>query len=190
MDRIEEVMQHIDRADFLPASHRNVAKVDIPISIGFGQTNSQPSTVRHMLTWLDPHPGAKVLDVGSGTGWTSALLARLVGNTGHVYSVEIIPQLLEAAKRNCAKYRLSNITFHLATDTIGLPSHAPYDYILVSASARLLPPALMAQLAVGGKMVIPVKDTILVMNKLDDIAFDAVEHPGFAFVPLKEIPQR
>lgn len=177
-------MQQIHRADFLPSSWRDSADIDRPFPIGFGQTNSQPTTVRRMLLWLDPQPGDKVLDVGSGSGWSTALLATLVGKKGTVYAVERFSGLVEMGRKNCAKYDLSQCSFYEAGPMLGLPEHAPYDRILVSATAQELPRELLAQLAAGGRMVIPVGDTILEVYKAGEDSCDITPHAGYEFVPL------
>ncbi len=88
MSRLDRAFQKIHREDFLPEKFQGHAEMDTPIPIGFGQTNSQPSTVYQMLKWLDARKGDRVLDVGSGSGWTTALLAAIVGQKGYVYGVE------------------------------------------------------------------------------------------------------
>ena len=177
-------MQAIDRADFLPRLRRADARLDQPIPIGYGQTNSQPSTVYQMLHWLDARPGMRVLDLGSGSGWTTALLCRIVGKKGFVYAVERIPELLTFGSYNCSKYSFENVEFHQAGDALGLLAHAPYDRILVSAAANSLPGPLINQLAVGGRMVVPVGHTVLEVDKMTEDAYETIEHHGFIFVPL------
>lgn len=182
--RIIAAFHAIPRVAFLPRGMRQFANFDEPLPIGYGQTNSQPSTVRHMLEWLDPQPGSSVLDLGSGSGWTSALLGWLVGPKGHVHAVEIIPELLTLGWQNCQKLDITNVTFHAAGTTIGLPERAPYDRILVSASARELPMALIDQLALGGTMVLPVGSAVMVVTKPLVGRLTITSHPGFRFVPL------
>ena len=177
-------MGKFKRSDFVPLWIRGMAGLDQPLPIGHGQTISQPSTVRQMLTWLAPQPGDKVLDIGSGSGWTSAILSELVGSDGHIDAVERIPALVKFGRQNCAKYDIPNITFHQASDQLGLPEAAPYDRILVSAGAETLPSELLEQLRPGGKLVIPVENDILEITKHDDDTTDTVAHEGFVFVPL------
>ena len=184
MDRVRAAMQAINRADFLPRLRRDDARLDQPIPIGYGQTNSQPFTVYQMLHWLDVRPGMSVLDVGSGSGWTAALLCKIVGKKGFVYAVERIPELLTFGSFNCAKYSMENVEFYQAGDTLGLPLHAPYDRILVSAAADSLPGPLINQLAVGGRMVVPVGHTVLEVDKMSEDTYETIEHHGFIFVPL------
>lgn len=184
MGLVEKAFEQIDRKDFVPQLLRNKAAIDIPLPIGFGQTISQPSTVRNMLTWLDARPGEKVLDVGSGSGWTSALISVIVGPKGIVYAVEIIPELVEFGRKNCKKIGVENVRFCRATQTYGLPSHSPFDRILVSAAAKKLPIEFIDQLKIGGKLVIPVKNDILEITKKSESAHEITAHPGYIFVPL------
>lgn len=185
MDVIAKAFDEINRADFVPLSYQNAADADVPLPIGYGQTISQPSTVRAMLEWLDPQSGDKILDVGSGSGWTTALLARAVGNKGFVYAVEIVPELVEMGRNNCEQVGIENAMFLQAgQEIVGLPEHAPYDRILVSASAAGIPSDLRQQLEVGGRLVIPVHNDILVLTKTSKSDWHTEIHPGYAFVPL------
>jgi len=184
MKRVDEAFQAIRREDFLPEEVKSQADHDRPMSIGFSQTNSQPTTVRLMLGWLDALPGQKVLDIGSGSGWTSALLAYLVGPRGQVLAVERIPELVEFGAKNCQKIGLTNVRFFQSGQELGLPKYAPFERILVSAAADHLPESLVAQLSPGGRMVIPVQSSVLVVNKSPDNSVEVYEHPGFSFVPL------
>lgn len=182
---LDDAFRDIPRANFLPEEQANGTSLDIPLPIGFGQTNSQPSTVYQMLEWLDVREGQKVLDVGSGSGWTTALLANLVGPHGKVVAVEKIPQLVRFGRENVERLGITNATFHKAKKgVVGWEEQAPYERILVSASADTLPSELVKQLGRGGRMVIPVRDTILVIDKDAAGDVDRFEYPGFVFVPL------
>jgi len=183
MDRVKEALYSVPRENFLPEYAKN-QHVDVPLPIGFGQTNSQPTTVKMMLEWLEVEPGNKVLDVGSGSGWTTALLSHLVGPSGKVCAVELIPELVEFGRENCRRFGIKNAKFHQASEAFGLPRYAPYDRILVSASARELPDELLSQLKIGGKMVIPVGRDILEIEKLSEDYRETTTHHGFVFVPL------
>ena len=163
---------------------RHLADVDNAMPIGHGQTISQPYTVRLMLKWLDPQPGEKILDVGSGSGWTTALLSYLVGSKGKIYAVERIPELLKFGRENNKRFDTKNAQFFPAGKKFGLPEHAPFDRILVSASPDELPQELVEQLKVGGKMVIPVQNDILEITKKSKNDIEIKKHPGFVFVPL------
>lgn len=184
LNRIEQAFQAVPREQFLPAPARPFASEDLPIKIGYGQTNSQPSTVFRMLTWLDPQIGQKILDVGSGSGWTTGLLAWLSGPSGHVFAVERIPELVKLGRDNCAALGVKGVSFHQAGKQLGLARHAPYDRILVSASSNTLPEQLIAQLRPGGRMVVPVGSSILVITRGIRGVLAITIHHGYAFVPL------
>ena len=137
INEIDRAFLMMSRQDFLPLSSRYVNVFDAPLSIGYGQTCSQPSTVRMMLKWLDVKPGNKVLDIGSGSGWTTALLSVLVGERGSVFAVERIPKLVEFGAENCRRAGVKNARFFYAKESVvGLPEHSPFDNILVSASGK------------------------------------------------------
>ena len=184
MSNVAQAFQEVRRWNFIPKQLRPLAQLDMPISIGYGQTNSQPTTVRLMLEWLDAKPGQKVLDLGSGSGWTAALLANIVSKSGTVYAVEKIPELVEYGRRNCYAQNIFNAEFFEAGDEYGLSQHAPFDRILVSANAEEFPYELMSQLKVGGKIVVPVRGVIYEVTKHAKGKTVTKEHPGFVFVPL------
>lgn len=187
-ERLRDAFRAVARADFLRASDRKRSDVDGPLDIGWGQTNSQPRTVFAMLELLDPQPGDRVLDVGSGSGWTTALLAHLVGPEGMVIGVELEPRLAEFGAENLSRYHYPWALIRRSPlDVLGAPDDAPFDRILASASAPTLPNALVAQLALGGVMVIPVGSHMTrVMREgsnADDIA--VTTHGLYSFVPLR-----
>lgn len=184
MSGIERAFKLIDRKGFVPKSLRDRANLDVPLPIGFSQTISQPSTVRLMLEWLDARPADKILDVGSGSGWTTALLSEIVGPSGKIFAVERIPELVNFGKTNCINSGIKNAKFFQAVKNYGLLEYSPYDRILVSASAKELPLELINQLKIGGKLVIPIKNDILEITKTSDKDYKRTTHPGFIFVPL------
>ncbi len=181
---VDDAFQAAPRRNFLPPDIADQAEINAPLPIGFAQTNSQPATVAMMLDWLDVEPGQKVLDVGSGSGWTSALLSHLTGKRGMVHAVEIIPELLDFGRSNCAQAGITNVVFHQAGPYYGWPPAAPFDRILVGATAPSLPLELQSQLAPNGRLVIPVKNTIYIIDKDENGQLTQREHPGFTFVPL------
>jgi len=185
MDAVDAAFLAVPRTGFLPRSQRRRAGFDGPLTIGHGQTNSQPRTVDAMLRLLDVRPGQRVLDVGSGSGWSTALLAHLTGSTGEVRGVELERDLVEFGSLNLAATHQPWASIREAVPgALGLPDHAPYDRILVSAEPRTLPQQLVDQLADGGRMVIPVNSTmLLVIRDGDDV--DITEHGGYRFVPLR-----
>ena len=184
MDRLEKAFAAVKREDFLPPNHRASADYDGPIPIGYGQTNSQPLTVRRMLEWLDVQPSDKVLDVGAGSGWTSALLSHLVGQKGRVIATEIVPELVTFGRSNCQKAGAKNVQFYQAGKTLGRRQEEPYDRILVSAAATELPIELVDQLKTPGRMVIPIGYAIHVIDKDEAGELHEVVHDGYMFVPL------
>lgn len=177
----------MDRSDFVDPDHKSSAYVDAPLSIGYGQTISQPTTVGIMLTLLELERGMKVLEVGAGSGWVVALIAYLVGDSGEVVGVERIPQLAELGRKNIEKYsKDNNAGIYDIEDEIGYQPNAPYDRIIVSASSTDLPMELVHQLKPGGIMVIPILYSLWKVMKKSDDPEDLIkqEFPGFVFVPL------
>ena len=184
MDAVKAAFEAVPRAGFLPRGARFRAGSDSPVLIGHGQTNSQPRTVAAMLRLLEVRPGDRVLDVGSGSGWTTALLAHLTGPTGTVTGVELVPELAEWGAENLAgtSYDWASIR-PAAPGVLGWPADAPYDRILVSAEARSLPQALVDQLAAGGRIVVPVRGTMVLGVRRGD-GLETSEHGSYRFVPL------
>lgn len=182
-DIIQQAMLATPRELFVRDDMRDFVDEDRPLPIGYGQTISQPTTVRRMLKWLDPQTGDKILDVGSGSGWTTAILSKITGPSGHVYAVELVPELLEFGRENCARAGMQNVSFHQAGSRLGHQPEAPYDRILVSASGSEIPQDLLDQLKPGGKIVIPVGESIFEITK-NETDLDIAEHPGYIFVPL------
>lgn len=184
-EEIIEAFRNIDRAHFTPPGYESEAYADYPLPIGFSQTISQPTTVAFMLELLRPKQGNKVLDVGSGSGWTAALLGHIVGKEGSVYGTEIVPELVRFAKKNISKYKMPWVRIREAGETLGLKDEAPFNRILVSASGQSLPQELIDQLDMGGIMVIPVGNSIFKITKRAENKIDKEEFEGFIFVPLR-----
>ena len=185
-ERVNNAMNRVARADFLPDYVKHLAAHDGPLTIGENQTNSQPYTVAGMLRLLGVQPGHKVLDVGAGSGWTTALLAHLVGKSGRVLGVERHASLIERARPALELYNDGQAEIRLAArGVLGVPEEAPFDRILVSAEARRLPDALVEQLADGGVMGIPVAGKMVrVVRREGEI--ETSTHGFFRFVPLVE----
>ncbi len=133
--RIIEAFKKIDRGRFVPRELARTAYINEPLPIGHGQTISQPLTVAFMMELLRPEPGQKILDVGFGSGWTVALLARIVGENGKVYGLEIVPELFEFGEKNIERFGVKNAELHLSSGWEGLQEKVPFDRILVSAAA-------------------------------------------------------
>ena len=147
-----EVMAEVPRHEFVPAELRAFAYLDSPLPIGFGKTISQPYIVALMTDLLNIRPSDCVLDVGTGLGYQAAVLARLGSK---IYSVEIIEELAQSAMRRLAEQGCDNVEVKHGDGSTGWAEHAPFDRILVAAAPDLIPTALLAQLAPGGRMVIP-----------------------------------
>ena len=185
MATVAQAMSVIRRPDFLPPDQRPLAGRDRPLPIGRGQTNSQPRTVAAMLELLQVRPGDRVLDLGSGSGWTTALLGCLVGPEGSVTGVELEESLAAWGAQNVAAYRMPWVRIHTAQEGLGWPADAPYDRILVSASARQVPAELLNQLAPAGRMVIPVQGVMLVVTPDGEGGWMATAHGAYRFVQLR-----
>lgn len=186
---IIKAFRKIKREDFLTEEMKDAAEIDEAFPIGFGQTISQPKTVAFMLEKLQPGTGDKILDIGYGSGWTTALLAEIAGGKGKVIGVEIVPELAEFGKNNVSKYGfVKKGIVELVSDdgSKGYEKEAPYDRILASASAKEIPLAWKEQLKIGGVIVAPVKNSIWMLKKTGKDEFENREFPGFIFVPLVE----
>lgn len=192
MTSLDDAFTAAPRQVFLPAEVRPYADLDQALPIGHEATNSQPYTVRYMLALLDVLPGGRVLDVGSGSGWTCALLALLAGPGGRVWGVDIVPELVEMGRANLARWatttaEAAEIRVERARrGVLGWPDQGPYDRILVSADGGYLPAQLVEQLAPGGRMVIPVAHHMMVVDRLPDGSLTTRDGGGsFSFVPLR-----
>lgn len=185
--RIIEAFRKIKRVDFLPKGMEDLAELNEALPIGYGQTISQPLVVAFMIEKLEPKEGEKILDIGSGSGWTSALLGEIVGEQGKVIAIEVIPELMEFGKKNARKYNFvekGRLLFICADGSKGYPKEAPFDKILVSAAAEKFYPAWKEQLKIGGRIVTPIGSSIWLFIKKSETDFVEIEYPGFAFVPL------
>ena len=184
IDRVSAAFDAVPREDFLPAAARSRAAYDGPLAIGYGQTNAQPRSVAAMLRLLDVHPGHRVLDVGAGSGWTTALLGHLVGPTGLVIGVELVPELASWGEENVRRASGDWASVRLAKPgVLGVPELAPYERILVSAEPGTIPGELLDQLGDPGRMVLPVAGVMTVVRRAEG-EDQITEHGHYRFVPL------
>lgn len=151
--RVLAVMAHIPRECFVPPEEQLSAYEDMPLHIGLDQTISQPLIIAVMTEALELKGKEKVLEVGTGSGYQSAILAELARL---VITVERLPALAETARKTLNSLGYTNIEVHLAGETLGYQDKAPYDAIMVTAAAPRIPDDLLTQLAIGGRMIIPV----------------------------------
>ena len=186
-DGVISAMNSVNRADFLAPTFREQAEVEMPLPIGHGQTVTPPRTTAIMLELLDAKKGHHVLDVGTGSGWTAALLGHIVSDTGNVVTIERIEDLYTFSKENIEKYGYitdKRVECILGNAGEGYAAGAPFDRILVSAMASSVPEVFQQQLKIGGKMVIPVHNSICYIEKCGEDDFYQEEFAGFNFVPF------
>lgn len=184
---IVDAFRSVERKNFVPKDIEELADDDIALPIGYGATISQPLTVAFMLEELQAEAGDKVLDIGSGSGWTSALLAHIVGDAGRIYGVEIVSELCDRADEMITEQYpelARRIEFISENAEGGLPEYAPYQKIMASAAVDKIPVIWQEQLAIGGTLVAPVRQSIVSEEKVSPFDFRFREFPGFLFVPF------
>jgi len=182
--RVLDAMARVPRHRFVSPKEQAVAYVDSPLPIGYGQTISQPYIVALMTQLADPRPQAKALDIGTGSGYQAAVLAELVNQ---VFSIEIVESLAAEAKARLRSLGHRNIHTRHGDGYRGWPEEAPFDIIIVAAAPNHVPPPLVDQLAVGGKLVIPVgnfSQNLVVIEKAPDGSLDRRTVSPVAFVPM------
>jgi len=185
---VEAAMRRVPREEFLPESIRDDAYVDTPLPIGDGQTISAPHMVAIMVEHLDLRPGMKVLEIGAGSGYHAAVCAEMVGQEGHIYTVERISSLASFAEANLKKTGYASVVTVIFGDgTKGLPEHSPYDRIFVAAGAPGIPSPLTEQIAEGGRLLVPVggrfyQDLIRIEKRDSELKRESLG--GCVFVPL------
>lgn len=185
-ERIIQAMEKVRRADFLLDSTKREEMADRPLPIGFEQTTSQPSLIALMIQSMELKPGCRVLEVGTGSGYQTALLAELCAQ---VASVEIVEPLAERSSSVLARLGYRNVKVKAGDGYLGWPERAPFDGVVVSAGAAKVPPPLVEQLGPGGKLVIPVgegddTELLVVTKKADGTSLTERSIP-VRFVPLK-----
>lgn len=182
--RVLEVMRRVPRHEFVPEAWRGLAYQDSPLPIGSDQTISQPYIVALMTQLVDPKPEHKALDVGTGSGYQAAVLSELVKQ---VFSIEIIESLANESRSRLQRLGYDNVEVRHGDGYAGWVSEAPFDVIIVAAAPDHVPPALVEQLAPGGKLVIPIGDrlqTLVVIEKQQDGTIEKRNVAPVAFVPM------
>jgi len=184
--RVLDAMRQVRRAAFMPAVAAKSAYANRAHAIGHGQTISQPFIVALMTDLLELHPGNKVLEVGTGSGYQAAVLAELVEQ---VWSIEVVPELSRRAAAALAAEGYLNVTLRVGNGSLGWPELAPFDRIIVTAAAPQVPPALIEQLSAPGRMVIPVGERhsdqeLRLIEKDSDGTVTSRRVLPVAFVPL------
>ncbi len=182
-DFITKAFYSVDRSEFVLAEKKSLAYEDTALPIGYGQTISQPSTIAFMFNLLEldklRNKKVNILEVGSGSGYVLSLLAEILPKAD-IYGTEIVKELYESSKKIIKNKKIhNNFTPHI----LGLPEHAPYKRILVSASSPVLPEKLLGQLDEGGILVCPVRHSIVKIRKTKK-GLEKESYPGFSFVPL------
>ena len=182
--RVLQALRDVKRHLFVAPEDVTSAYEDHPLPIGHGQTISQPYIVALMTETIDPQPGDRVLEIGTGSGYQAAVLSRLVA---HVYTIEIVDALGTAAKDRLQRLGYANVTVKLGDGYQGWPEHAPFDKIVVTAAPPEIPSALVDQLAAGGRMVVPVGTTfqeLLLVEKSKSGEVSKRVITGVRFVPM------
>jgi protein-L-isoaspartate(D-aspartate) O-methyltransferase len=184
---IIDAFKAIDRKDFVPEEIKDQVYLNMALPIGKKQTISQPLVVAFMLELLELKSGEKVLEIGTGSGWNTVLMARIIGETGKIISIERIEELYNFAKQNISKYNFLEkgiVELILGDGSIGCKKQAPFDKVIAAAAAEEIPLAWKEQLKIGGRIVAPVKDSIVALDKISKDEFGKKEYFGFSFVPL------
>jgi protein-L-isoaspartate(D-aspartate) O-methyltransferase len=185
-ERVKQAFLTIPREAFLPDSLKDYAYVDTPLEIGQGQTISAPHMVAIMCESLDVKDGQKILEIGTGSGYHAAIVAQLIGKTGHVYTIERLESLAKKAKENLKHIGCTNVIVEVGDGSCGLPLYQPYDRIYVTCAAPYMPQPLIDQLQECGKLLVPIGDMYCDLILLEMKKGKSVMHHlgGCVFVPL------
>lgn len=184
--KVEKAIKKILRHNFVPKNQKNIAYNNTPIPIMENQTISQPAVVARMTEWLDIKEDHKVLEIGSGSGWQSAIISSLVPK-GRVFSIERHKNLVDFAKKNLEKIGIKNVTIIHGDGNLGIPQEAPFDRIMITAACRAIPQALLGQLKLDGLLIAPVGETtqsLILVKKTSDGFEEIKNQEGYIFVPL------
>ena len=184
---VEETMLKVDRAIFVPEKMKRYAYLDSPLEIGHGQTISAPHMVAIMLEVLKPLRGDRILEIGTGSGYNAALLGTMVGDKGRVFTVERVGALAALASENMGRAGVHNVEVIVGDGSLGYGKAGPYDGVVVACGAPQLPPSLMDQTRIGGKIVIPIGShnfQTLYMFTRDEGGLKRKSFGDVLFVPL------
>jgi len=185
-DKVEQAIRKMPRHKFVPISIQKEAYENIPLAIMKNQTISQPSVVARMTEWLDVKEGQKILEIGSGSGWQSAILSYLVGR-GMVCSIERHLELAEFAKENLGRLDITNVKIILGDGSSGFPKESPFDRIIITAACKKIPKALLEQLSVEGLLIAPVgekQQSLILLKKTPHGIIEIKNQSGYVFVPF------
>jgi len=185
-DNVESAFRNIPRHEFVPISELDRAYDNEPLSIMKDQTISQPGVVSRMTEWLDIKDGQKILEIGTGSAWQTAILSYLVG-TGTIYSVEIHSELVKFARENLEKFRLYNTRVILGDGSLGYPKASPYDRIIITAACTEIPIPLLEQLGENGLIIAPVggsSQSLVLLKKTSEGIVEIKNQSNYIFVPL------
>ena len=184
--KVENAFRNIPRHEFVPSSELDYAYYNEPLPIKKNQTISQPAVVSRMTEWLDVRQGQKILEIGTGSGWQTAILSYLVGQ-GTVYSIEIKPELVKFAQENLEKLGINNVNIILSDGSIGYSKASPYDRIMITAACTKIPLPLLDQLVYGGLLIAPVGDSsqsLILLQKTRKGIIEIKNESHYVFVPL------
>jgi len=185
-DKVESAFKNIPRHEFVPESELENAYDNEPLPIMKNQTISQPGVVSKMTEWLDVRKGQKILEIGTGSGWQSAILSYLVGD-GIVFSVERHSKLVKFAQDNLKKLKIDNVHVVLGDGSMGYPEGSPYDRIIITAACTEIPLPLLDQLGENGFIIAPVGDTsqsLVLLQKTTKGIVEIKNESHYVFVPL------
>ena len=185
-DEVKKAFLEVPREEFVPEAMRDYAYVDTPLEIGNGQTISAPHMVAIMCEALDIKNGQKILEIGAGSGYHAAIVSKLVGEEGHVYTVERFSSLAEKAQKNLDSACVKNVTIEVGDGSEGFSEHAPYERIYVTCAAPKTPRPLVDQLNDPGKLMVPVGRLMCELKLIEKKEGKLIEKDlgGCAFVPL------
>lgn len=188
-EKLLKAFNEVPRELFIKDGFEEEAYGDYPLPIGEGQTISQPTTVMLMTQALELKENQKVLEVGAGSGWQAAIIAKIIGKKGKVITTEIIPELAEFAKKNIEKAKIKNVDVINYDGSQGYKKEAPYDRIIITAACPRIPPPIIKQLKIGGIIVAPVGSLVFGQDMLKlrktKTGITTQSLGSFVFVPLK-----